>query len=70
MFMKLSHVLSCAVMPWMVPLKNGPPGRGWSHPWHGIQRVSRLTSGPGRMKLDMPSVLGWVFKASYVNNGT
>ena len=43
-----------AVTPWT--LKNGPPGpniagirgppcRGWSHPWRGIQRVSRLTSG-------------------------
>ena len=27
-------------------------------------RVSRLTSGPGRIKLSMQSILGWVFKAS------
>ena len=59
------------------PLKNGPPGPNiaaicgppchrWSHPWHGFQQVSRLTSGPGKMKLSMQSVLGWVFKARYL----
>ena len=28
--------------------------------------MSRLTSGPRRMKLSMQSVLGWVFKARYL----
>ena len=41
------------------PKKMVPLCREWSHPWRGIQQMSRLTSGLGRMKLSIQLVLGW-----------
>ena len=47
-----------------------PPAVGWSHPWRGIQRVSRLASGPGRMTLSMQLAFNRLGFQGELNNGS